>query len=91
MDLNGLIRDNERQWARIELPDLRGVNTSDELDPNAIPHHYACSLVNFGGLYEMAGNRARAQALYHRAATWDPGYKPAAAALASMQQPSPAG
>jgi hypothetical protein len=91
VDLRGLIRDNEQLWARIARPDLQGVRTDDELDSDYYPNHYACSLVNFGGLYELAGDRARAGALYRRAAAWAPGYKPAAAALASLQRHPTAG
>jgi hypothetical protein len=91
VDIHALLKENERQWARMVLPDLHGISTADELDPDYIANSYACSLVNFGGLYEMAGDRARAEALYHRAAAWAPGYQPAAAALASLRRHPPAG
>jgi hypothetical protein len=91
VDLRALIRENERRWARMAPPDLHGVRTDDELDPDYIPNHYACSLVNFGGLYEIAGDRARAEALYRRAARWAPGYQPAKAALAGLVRHSLAG
>jgi hypothetical protein len=85
VDMAALIRENERQWARMPLPDLNGVRTDDEIDPAYVPNQYACSLVNFGGLYELAGDRARAGALYRRAAAWAPGYWPAMAALSSLR------
>ena len=91
VDLKALIAENERQWTRITQPDLRGVRTDGELASDYILNHYTCSLINFGGLYELAGDRARAGALYRRAAAWAPGYKPAAAALAPLQRQPTAG
>ncbi len=70
----------------MRLPEFGGVLTRDELDPYYISQHYACSLVNFGNLYEMSGNPARAEAIYRRAAAWAPGYRPAVEALRSLQK-----
>jgi hypothetical protein len=99
VNLPALIRDNERQWAQMTLPDLSHARTDDELDPDYVSNHYACSLVNFGGLHEMAGNVSRAEALYRVACEWAPGYAGASQALAAVRtnrngrrrQPSPAG
>jgi hypothetical protein len=89
VDLPALVRDNEDQWARMTLPDLRHTRMRDELDPEYIVNHYACSLVNFGGLHEIAGNRSRAAALYRWAQEWAPGYEGAKAALAGVRGKAP--
>jgi hypothetical protein len=85
VDLPALIRENERHWARIALPNLRGIRMDDELDADYMTNLYACSLVNFGGLHEMAGNYARAEELYRLAHDWAPRYKNASQALAAVQ------
>jgi hypothetical protein len=81
-----LVRQNEQCWNRITLPALGRVRLDGEVDAGYLYEHYACMLVNFGGLYEMAGMRDRAEATYRRAAEWAPGYQPAAAALNAMQR-----
>jgi len=83
-DLAQLIAENEAAWARITLPRLERARTDQELDPGYVRNHYACMLVNFGHLYELAGDWARAETIYRRAATWNPDFEPAAAALAQL-------
>ncbi|MBI3909421.1 MAG: DUF2723 domain-containing protein [Armatimonadetes bacterium] len=84
--LAALLRQNERLWSQMALPDTRGVRTDQDLDPRYLANHYACMLVNFGGLREMAGDLAGAEALYLRAAEWAPRYRPATEALASVRR-----
>jgi hypothetical protein len=85
VDLAGLLRRNERLWNAISLPELRDIRTDQEMAPDYVVNHYACMLVNLGGLHEAAGDRAHAEALYCRAAEWAPRYRPAAAALAALR------
>jgi capsid protein len=62
------------------------VRLDQDLDPGYVRQHYACMLVNYGGLREMAGDVAGAATIYRRAAEWAPEYRPALAALASLRQ-----
>ena len=89
VDLRQLLARNDSLWQRMSLPDLRGVSTDDEMDPNYVPHHYACMLVNYGNLREMAGDRQGAERIYHLATQYAPRYLPAAEALASVQRSVP--
>jgi hypothetical protein len=86
VDLALLVRRNQRLWKHMRLPDLRGVRTDQDLDSDYVVQHYACMLVNFGGLNEMAGDQAGAEANYRRALALSPDYRPAASALASLRQ-----
>lgn len=86
VDLAQLLRRNERLWNAISLPELRDIRTDQEMAPDYVVNHYACMLVNLGGLHEAAGDRAHAAALYCRAAEWAPRYRPAAAALAALRR-----
>jgi hypothetical protein len=85
VNLPALLAANDRVWRRIALPDLRGIRTDDEMSPDYVGTHYACSLVNYAHLHEMAGNVARAAALYRRAAAWAPRYEPAVTGWASLR------
>jgi hypothetical protein len=86
VDLKDLLNRNEALWSRIKLPDLRGVRTDQDRDPDYVKNHYACMLVNFGGLYEMAGAMTRAEEVLRRASQEYPHYEPAAASLASVRR-----
>ncbi len=81
VDLPELLRVNERLWGEIDLPDFSSLRTDQDLDPTYVQQHYATMLTNFGGLHEMAGNRARAEKIYRTVTTWAPAYAPAQAAL----------
>jgi hypothetical protein len=81
-----LVRQNERLWSRMMLPDLRGARLDEELNSGYFVNHYACMLLNFGGLHEMAGNVERAEAIYRRAIEWAPHDQAAQNALLSLHQ-----
>jgi hypothetical protein len=85
IDLQELLRQNRRLWAKIELPDLKSVRTDQEMAPGYLVNHYAGMLVNYGGLYVVSGDAARAAAVYRRAAEWAPQYRPAVEALAALR------
>jgi hypothetical protein len=70
--LRNLLRENERLWAGIVLPDLNAVRTDQEMSPQYVAGHYAVMLSNLGGLYEMAGDTQRARDLNARARAWAP-------------------
>jgi hypothetical protein len=80
VDLPNVLRENERLWKQITLPDLQAVRTDQEIAPYYIAGHYATMLTNFGGLHEKAGNITRATELYRRAADWSSQYSPTASA-----------
>lgn len=84
LPLAELLRENARLWAAIRPPDLRGARMAQDMFPAYTANHYACMLVNFGGLYESAGRPERAAALYRQAAAVSPTYAPAAAALEAL-------
>lgn len=85
VDVAGLIRESQQIWDQVQLPDRASIRVDEELSPEYMTNHYACMLVNLGGLYEMQGNRRQAEAAYRRAAEWAPDYRPAIAALAALQ------
>jgi hypothetical protein len=85
VDLAAVLRKNERAWAGISPPHAPRVRVDQDLDPDYIANHYACMLVNFGGLYELSGNRARAAEIYERAGRTAPHYQPARDALAAAR------
>jgi hypothetical protein len=80
-----LIRHNGRLWDTVSLPDLRRVRTDQELDPRYVADHYASMLLNFGGLYEIAGQPGRARDVYQMLAEWHPDYPAAREALAALR------
>jgi hypothetical protein len=82
--LGELLAKNARLWGNIKLPDLHGVRMDQDLDPDYVVNQYGSMLVNFGNLYEMAGDRHRAEVIYRHAVTWAPSYAPALAALRSL-------
>jgi hypothetical protein len=86
VDLAVLLRHDQQLWDRTVLPDLHAVRTDEDLDPDYVVNHYACMLVNYGGLHELAGHRDQAEAIYRRVVAWAPHYRPAAAALASLRR-----
>src|SRR4029078_3878941 len=87
--LSQLVSRNQQLWDHMLLPDLHGSAADQDLDPDYLVNHYACMLVNYGGLREMAGDRAGAEALYRRVIAWAPGYRPAAQALAMLLSKQP--
>ena len=91
VELLALLAESERLWSGFELPDVQAVRTDQDLGPNYVVDHYACSLLNAGGLYEMAGQPAVAAEFYRRATALAPHYQPAAAALANLQRAASAG
>jgi hypothetical protein len=86
VDLAVLLRHDQQLWDRTVLPDLHAVRTDEDLDPDYVVNHYACMLVNYGGLHELAGHRDQAAVIYRRVVAWAPHYRPAAAALASLRR-----
>jgi hypothetical protein len=86
VNLAQLLYRNEKLWGGIVLPDLRGTRMDQELDPSYVRQQYAHMLVNFGGLYEMSGDRSRAEAVYQRVEEWTGGFEPAQQALAALRQ-----
>ena len=81
-----LLRRNQRLWDQIVLPDLHTACADQDLDPDYLKNHYACMLVNYAGLREMAGDREGAAVLYRRVIAWAPGYAPAARCLSLLLQ-----
>lgn len=86
VDLAALLRRDQRLWDRTVLPDVQAVRMDEDLDPDYVVNHYACMLVNLGGLHELAGHRDQAEAIYRRVMAWAPHYRPAATALASLRR-----
>jgi hypothetical protein len=84
VSLGSLLRRNELLWEQIRFPDLGAVRLEEDLSPDYVPNHYACMLVNFGGLYEASGDQEKARALYGQAAEWAPGFADARDALRSL-------
>lgn len=84
--LGKLVAKNAGLWERTRLSALRGVRTDQDLDPEYVVNQYATMLVNFGNLYEMAGDRRRAGAVYRRTAEWAPRFAPARAALKALRE-----
>jgi hypothetical protein len=86
VDLPRLVRRNEELWStRITLPDLRSIRTDEELDAGYMSNQYATMLLNFGGLREISGDLAGAEAVYTRLAHWEPQFRPAADALSAVR------
>ena len=42
-------------WAATPLPQVGAVRMDEEISPEYVTRHYATMLLNFGGLYELAG------------------------------------
>lgn len=87
VNVSQLLRRNEALWREhIRLPDLHGVRTDEDLDSDYLGSQYASMLVNFGNLKEMTGDLRGAEALYRRAAEWNPHFRSAAEALAAVRR-----
>jgi hypothetical protein len=84
VDLPAVVSRNEALWERIEFPNLSDSRLEEDLDPEYVTNHYACMLVNFGGLYEASGKPEQARTLYRRAAEWAPHFPGAQAALRGL-------
>jgi hypothetical protein len=82
--LGKLLEKNAQLWERTRLSELRGVRTDQDLDPDYVVNQYASMMVNFGNLYEMAGDRRRAGEVYRRTVAWAPRFSPARAALKAL-------
>lgn len=85
LDQAALLRRNQELWKGFTLPDIGATRLDQDMYPAYIISHYACMLVNYGGLYERAGHRAQAELVYRQAAELAPSYQPAHQALASLQ------
>lgn len=88
VELPQLLARNRELWHRVQLPELGEIRTDLELDPRYIVEHYAAMLVNYGGLYEMAGDPASAEKVYRTVAEWAPQSPVAAQALAALRKPA---
>jgi hypothetical protein len=86
IDLELLRRQNERLWAKIDLPAVQRIRSDQEMAPQELIDRYACMLVSFGNLEEATGHRDTAETIYRRAAAWAPHYLPAEAALTALRR-----
>ena len=67
-----LAEKNRQLWARITLPNLAGVEVSQEMSPDYLVGHYVSMLSNYGGLWELAGEPEKASQVYQALYEWDP-------------------
>lgn len=72
VDLKGLVDRSAELWSTFELPQPRAVRTDQEMDPDYVWKHYREMLINFGGLYELLGEKRKAAVVYETVRDWAP-------------------
>jgi hypothetical protein len=77
---------NDELWSRIRVPDFAAIRLDEDLAPDYVVNHYACMLMNYGGLHETSGHLEFARSLYQQAAELAPAYTPAARAFQAVEQ-----
>jgi len=86
LNLPALRKRNQRYWDRMVIPDLHGVRTDQDLDPNYVVNHYATMRVHLGELYERTGDPSRAAMIYQEVIQRRPGEPPAEEALKGLRR-----
>jgi len=86
VDVNQLLARNREIWSRIDVPKVQEIRTDQEFAPDYVAGHYACMLLNYGGLYERTGQLEQARAIYALATQLAPRYQEAADALAAAER-----
>ncbi len=86
LDVAALIRDNERCWERIKLPEAAVTRAHHEVDPDYVVRHYNSMFLSLGDLYEKTGHQDRARRVYELHSGWAPTPDVAAAGRVALRR-----